>query len=677
MSFLYPGVLAALAVVGYVVILHMIRRPDLPRIPFGSVMFLRPTAARSSGRRRLKDLLLMILRIAALGLLVTGFARPFVRSRQQDPLSQQGPGRSLVILLDTSASMRARGLWDQAMGHARSIIPSCEPHDRLCLMTFDQTPRTILDLRQWAQMSPQQAKDMAIQLLSTCRPGWSQTRPDLALQAALDQIEADVADDPSLADMVNQVILISDMRCPAEAAEAIGGLDWPKKVMLRPIALHPNGPTNATLELADQAPGLWVKVSNWSTSKNDRFRLRWPDLPDIEPLEVYVQPGGKTVLKVATGPMSGRLVLEGDDHDFDNSVFVAPRQDRSAIVYVGNPDRLDPQQPPFYLSKAIEPSGRQVTFTADLSSLPAEALRHALLVIVGPGGYKDPGRLSGFVRQGGVVLIIAADTQAARFIMDLADLQELPCQQVQMDQTYAMILKVDAGHSILSALAQPRYNNFTQIHIWRYFRFDISHIQDCRPLMWLDTNDPGLFELACGKGKVLVLAHRWNMPDSDLALSSKFVPLLYGLIEYADSIQDPPAQYYVGQRLPAELGPAIVTCPDGSEVQLAAGQAFTQTTMPGLYTIRSVGASRTVAVNIWPTEGLDLPLVADQVDALNMATSSSQEPIFKTTSTTGIADTHQLEARQGLWRWLLAACMLVLFAEAIWSSKGEGKERSS
>ncbi|HVS75842.1 MAG TPA: BatA domain-containing protein, partial [Steroidobacteraceae bacterium] len=100
--------LGALAVAAPV-IFHLIRRTTRERTVFSSLMFLLPTPPRLTKRSRLEDLLLLLLRCLALGLLALGFARPFLR-RTAPHDAAAGEAKRIALVVDVSASMRRAGL---------------------------------------------------------------------------------------------------------------------------------------------------------------------------------------------------------------------------------------------------------------------------------------------------------------------------------------------------------------------------------------------------------------------------------------------------------------------------------------------------------------------------------------------------------------------------------------
>src|SRR5207249_11488130 len=91
-------------------------------------------------RSRLENIFLLILRCLVLGLLALGFARPFL----QRPFANtpSGQAKKVVILVDTSASMRRENLWAQARSKAEESLRGATPVDSVALMTFDQRPRS-------------------------------------------------------------------------------------------------------------------------------------------------------------------------------------------------------------------------------------------------------------------------------------------------------------------------------------------------------------------------------------------------------------------------------------------------------------------------------------------------------------------------------------------------------
>src|SRR3954447_17928335 len=135
MGFVAPLLLGALAVLAIPVLLHLIQREKKRVVEFPSLMFLRRIPYQSVRRRRIRHWALLMLRLAALALIVAAFARPFFRRDTLAAATQNG-AREAVILLDTSYSMGYGDRWTRAQAAARDAINALGQGDRASLVFF-------------------------------------------------------------------------------------------------------------------------------------------------------------------------------------------------------------------------------------------------------------------------------------------------------------------------------------------------------------------------------------------------------------------------------------------------------------------------------------------------------------------------------------------------------------
>jgi hypothetical protein len=370
MSLLYPLFLAGLAAVGVPIFLHMIRRPTRERVPFSSLIFLRTTAPRLRNRSRLEHVPLLLLRCLVLCLLALAFARPFLK--RSAPMRAVRASRRVALLIDTSASMRRGDLWSQAVREAESVLSGAGAEDRVCVMAFDQDVRTLVGFEQWRTMDAGQRVSVARQQISEVSPGWDRTDLGRALVAAAEALEDDEVHDNEQAAGVRQIVLISDMQ-RGSSLEALKAYAWPEETELavRPVATQ--GTTNVALQLmtdrrelarADEDARPKVRINSEPDSARERFRLGWEseaaEGATAPPIDVYVPPGHSVVVRAPAraSSVAQRLILTGDDHDFDNTLFVAPpvRQPIN-VLYLGDGDPNDPQGMLFYARQAFEIEG--------------------------------------------------------------------------------------------------------------------------------------------------------------------------------------------------------------------------------------------------------------------------------------------------------------------------------
>ena len=135
MGLLAPLFLLGLATVAVPVILHMIQRERKEEVEFPSLMFLRKVPYRSFRRQRIRHWFLLLLRCAALLLLLFAFARPFIRAAALAAVTDGA--REVVVLLDQSYSMSYGDRWEDAQALATDTIDALDPGDRATVILFD------------------------------------------------------------------------------------------------------------------------------------------------------------------------------------------------------------------------------------------------------------------------------------------------------------------------------------------------------------------------------------------------------------------------------------------------------------------------------------------------------------------------------------------------------------
>ncbi len=122
MGFLAPWFLGGLAALGAPVFVHLLRKHVTVPRPVASLMFFERGTQSSTRHRRLRYYLLFALRAALLLLVVLAFANPFFRRS-----AANANGRLLLVVVDTSFSMRAGTRFADAKQQALSLI-AAKPH---------------------------------------------------------------------------------------------------------------------------------------------------------------------------------------------------------------------------------------------------------------------------------------------------------------------------------------------------------------------------------------------------------------------------------------------------------------------------------------------------------------------------------------------------------------------
>ena len=684
MSFLAPFFLLGGLAIALPVVFHLVRRTTREQTLFSSLIFLQPSPPRLTRKSRLEHLLLLLLRCLALALLAVGFARPFLK-QSVPPDDDRGAARRIVVLVDTSASMRREGLWAAARGQAEAALRQAGPADQVELLAFDRGVTPLFSFDEWKATPVGDRVAQAVGRLAATSPGWSSTQLGHALvRAAEDLAGPDDAGQPG----PREILLISDLQ-EGSRLEALQAYEWPKGIQLRVDPVKASKTSNAGLQLVtgsddadrDASPVTRVRVVNAAGSKREQFQVGWarPDAPDLvgATVEVYVPPGQSRIVSVPApthAPGLSKILLRGDDDPFDDSVFVVPTEAaRTSILYLGDDDATDTRQPLFFLRRALPATRRQaiqVTARRSSSTLPATDVDSAdLFVITDPLTDAGAEAVRKRILAGKTALFAPKSSASATTLARLLGLPSLAMGETKPEK-YAMLAEIDFRHPLFATFADPRFSDFTKIHFWRHRQLDAAAVPGARVLAKFDSGAPAVLEMPVGKGRVMMLTSGWQPEDSQLALSSKFVPLLYSLIELGGDGAAPATQATVGDRVPlaAMSGAPTLRMPDGTSVALPAGATdFATTAGPGIYSVASATGSvpRRFAVNLDPTETRTAPLSEDDLARLGVPVTHAAPPdAVQSSEKKLVLQSLEAESRQKIWRSLLIAALAVLAAES-------------
>jgi hypothetical protein len=683
MNFLAPLFLTGFLAVGLPILFHLIRRTTRERKTFSSLMFLLPSPPRLTQRSRIEHLLLLLLRCLAICCLAFGFARPFLREAMAPPAGSNG--KRIVLLVDDSASMRRANLWPDARAKVDSILRKTTPVDRVALYIFDRQLKPLITFDQWTATALTERGPLLARKLADTTPSWGSTQLGNALIQAAEILAEPGGKAPTDR---GRIEVITDLQ-EGSQVEQLQGYEWPKGIEVSVEVLKPRGAGNASLQLVSDsedsdtksAQTVRVRASNTTGAKREQFKIGWAraEKGDFvgKPIDVYVPAGQSRILALPapSAESADRIRLQGDDDEFDNAVFAIPPETLHLdVVYVGADSETDPKQPLYFLKRAFQETRHQsVRVNAHHSGdlLPAlETQDSRLFILTAPLSVESATALRDQAIAGKTVLVVPNTVDMQTTLRGLLKSDNLRLEEVR-PSNYAMLGEMDFRHPIFASFADPRFSDFTKIHFWKYYRLDPTGLPGARVLASFDSGDPSLVEVPTGKGRILILTSGWQPECSQLALSSKFVPLLYSILESSGVPAALPAQYRVGDVVPlAEFSiggqpPTAIRLPDTTQLALApADTNFSRTDMPGIYTLSTRDSARQFVVNLDPSESRTAPLPLDELERLGV-------PVLQTTAEVGLQEGErktrfqnaELENRQKLWRWFIAGTLALLLFE--------------
>ncbi|QDT33075.1 BatA domain-containing protein [Thalassoglobus polymorphus] len=691
MSFLTPLYLLAGLAVGLPVLFHLIRRTPKGRQVFSSLMFLQPSPPRVTKRSRIEDWLLLILRALAVCLLAIAFARPFLRS--QDSLDgEKAPGRRIVLLIDTSASMLRPKFWETALENVENVVDNLKQSDSLSLLSFNTEITQEISFKDWQALAPDVRKSAILEQVNQLAPGSFGTELGTAMLTAADLLDESV--DEKVTEQ--KLMVISDFQTGSHW-ETLNGYEWPENVSVEILNVDKNeSPTNASVQLiANESTtddSVRLRVNNTTEAEQEQFKIAWLDefsgtSKDSQSLDnsvsVYVPPGQSKVIRAPKRPsqvVPQRLVISGDQQDFDNTCYVARRDPWEVnIVYIGEDNATGPDSLRFFLQPVFPSTAtRNVTihdWAPDTDTPPVAGEKLTLLIIGGTPSKEQIDWSKKWLADGGQVLFVASTQKQSVGLYDLAELTaESPTEADVVD--YTMLNSVDFTHPVLTPFDDPRFADFSKLRFWKHREFDLKNFSEHQVLASFENGSPAIFELKVGSGQLVVFASGWNRSDSDLAVWSKFVPMMNGLLEYLGGQRSFRPVYFAGNKITLqEFGfieeKVVLKSPSG-EISSLSNEEPLQLKHPGIYSIgtseenlSSPDAVR-FAVNLPPDESKTDPLSMDLLSAAGVpiknVTSLSNSPSPDKVTERQLMN-RELESKQQLWKWLLVAAICVLFFE--------------
>src|SRR5262252_7918758 len=116
----------------------------------------------------------------------------------------------MLLLVDTSASMRRANLWSDACAKVESILGKAGPADEVEVSTFDRQLQPVVTFEQWQSAPITERAAVAMSRLKARTPGWAGTHLGNALIGAAEAL-ADTTG-KSAATGPRELVLISDLQ---------------------------------------------------------------------------------------------------------------------------------------------------------------------------------------------------------------------------------------------------------------------------------------------------------------------------------------------------------------------------------------------------------------------------------------------------------------------------------
>jgi hypothetical protein len=680
MSFLAPLFFVGLAAIAIPIFVHLIQRERKHVVKFPSLMFVRRIPYQSVRRRRIRHWFLLLMRAAAIALVVAAFTRPFFNQGAVANAVALGGDREIVILLDHSASMGYGDHWQKAQSAARDAIRSLRPGDRATLVLFGRNAEE--HMRATSDIGRLEAAlDMAKVTSGATRYGFAlKLAESILAPSTLPQREA---------------ILISDFqRVGWTGAEDV---HFSENMRLTPVSVASGKSENISVPSVTFGRTSFsgqerITVTAGVSNRSDEAASGVPVALELEGRQMESLPmnaAPNASASVAFGQFTlaepavrGAVTAGSDPLPADNTFnFVLTPSTSVPVLIIDSGERNDSS---FYLSRALG-IGNTPVFQVEIvpaARVSASTLEKRAVVILNdamlPPGVAG-GVLKRFVERGGGLLVaFGARTSWPANEADLLPGRLGPI--VDPPESRGARPVPEYSHSVFEIFKAPRSGDFSAVRILRYRALE-SGPED-RILARYDNGGVAATEKRIGTGRVIAFSTTLDDSWNDFGKKPVYLPFVHQVVKYLARYEQPASWHTVGQvvdlsTLLKSRAERVVMTPSGERIRVAATDpGLIELTEQGVYEVRTGPSSNRpdrIAVNLDPTESDLTPLDPQELVA---AVTGRAVP----TTTAGAAEAVQMspqeaENRQGLWWYLLVAGLLLLAAEMAVSNVLSRNER--
>lgn len=665
MSFLTPLFLVGLAGVAIPVIIHLIQKERKNVVAFPSLMFLRRIPYQSVNRRRIRNWPLLLLRLAALTLIVLAFARPFLR-RDALAAAAAGGAREVVILLDRSYSLGYGDRWQRAVTAARNVIDGLNPGDRATLAFFD----TGVDVA----LRSASDKGRLVAALGSGQVSAAATKFGPAMKLA-----GSIISESALPN--KEVVLISDFQRLGWLGAQ--GVRLPDRTKVTPVAINETDSANVSITPAllqrSTATGqervtVTAGALNHGAAPAAVSMSLEVDGHVIETKPLKLEANGSASATFAPFSPAAKFtrgtVRIGDDRLARDNAFhfvVSPSQ-RTKLIIVDRPGAA--RATSLYLSQALELSespGFDVV-QRQMGNVTPEDLDTAGVIVLNdvPVSQTLAEQLTAFVERGGG-LFVAFGERGSWPAAAASAIAALPGAAADRTRgTPGRIGSVEYGHPVFESFRAPRSGDFSAARFYTYRQ--VTPEPDAHVLARYDDGAPALLERKAGKGRTFVWTSTLDVGWNDLALKPVFLPFIHRVGATLSSYHQRPPYMTVGDVAPASDGTAgavpVVLTPAGQRLPQDAQAGVVELKEQGFYEIRTGDRDpepRALAANVDLSES-DLTAIDPQevVAGVTGVAGGAAAPGSNATVTN-----EERERTQRVWWYLLFAGLVVLTGETL------------
>lgn len=555
LSFIQAGFLAAGLAVGLPILIHLLLRQKTRVVPIGSVRFLQQVVREHRRRRRLRQWILLALRMLAVLLLALLFARPY-----WDESYRRGMETEIVLLLDRSASMGA------VDGGGQTALERAAAKAREQLQQIDEN--TVVHV---ALCDAAGTKEIPVEELTAAKTSVAATDYGLALSWANDVLAASKRAHRS-------IVLFTDLQAsglpkaapPLLAAGVEFRLEDVGEALRRNVAIatveplhteiHPQTQPTLRVTLKNHGPIAARQIAVKCTVKGPTPTRRASEgaskptrsvsegLPSssftaTKTIDLPGQGTATVELPLAIekdGLYQGEVTISASDAlALDNRRFVAfeARHPDRVLLVDGQEGRAIFNSETYYLETALrlrttEAGGISRSFEPERivwesgKGFPRlDGYRAIVLANVRRLTGEDGQRLKEFIDGGGSLLIFAGDQVTRQSLSPLAALDLLPGELAAAPLARKhRVSEWNTKHPALACFVDPQQGDMRRVEFQQVL--PLTKLAAGSELLWQAGDQIVAAERIIGPGRVIYVGTTADRDWTDLPRTRMYVPLV-------------------------------------------------------------------------------------------------------------------------------------------------------
>ncbi len=526
------------------ILIHLLRRRLVRRHRLPTFEFLLRTQRRITNRSRLRNWILLFLRVCAVGIIIFLASRPLLETEGGVAGVGWFPVHTVAVI-DNSASMafstEKGSRFDVASRAVRRMIEDMSDADRMSIMTTvgESTAATLKKLK----------REDALAALERVHQTDGMGAPGRIVQHALESASPKAGR--------RNIVVFSDFaRGDWESFQIRNLKQWNPHVHLQLVRVAPEaGVEDLSLQGVKMKP--WPPKAGFSFTIGARVFNRGEEKKSKVPVQLYVgeelqetievdlEPNGASPLSFRVnapekGVLYGRLELPEDNLSATNRFYFAAGIGKRlrALVIDGDPKRGLQDSETFFIVNALSaaplggesPVLTRVVASYELNNVPWE--EYDFVIACNLGRWPEQGKqgLRNFVEKGGGLFWATGELSSEKSAGP-GWMPATPGEPETLRPSQSLkIAQGEEAHPAFSLLGANGGRFFSALRLARVTPLEPA--RGGRTLLELPDGAPALVVGTVGSGQVMVWGSTCDRDWTDLAVRPVFVPFMRGVSDF-------------------------------------------------------------------------------------------------------------------------------------------------